>query len=67
MRGDETIHRKLGVAMLAIAGLIVGLSLFLWMIGTLERPTSMLPGAGVLFLLGLIAISRPRDEDDGNS
>jgi hypothetical protein len=60
----KSIQRKLGIAMLVIAGLIVGVSLSLWVAGTLEQPTRLLPGAGALFLLGMIAITRPREEDE---
>jgi hypothetical protein len=63
----KNIQRKLGIVMLAIAGLIVGVSLSLWITGSLEQPTRLLPGAGALFLLGMIAITRPREDEDGNS
>ncbi|MBU1049013.1 hypothetical protein KKG90_03200 [Candidatus Bipolaricaulota bacterium] len=63
----KNIQRKLGIVMLALAGLIAGASVSLWIAGTSEQPTRMLTGAGALFILGMIAITRPREEDDGNS
>jgi len=60
----KTAQKKLGIALLVIAALIVVTSLILWIIGILDRPTSMLSGAGALFLLGIVAVTRPREESD---
>jgi len=60
----KTVQQRLSIALLIIAGLIVGLSIALWISGGVERPTSLLLSAGTLFLLGIVGITRSRGKED---
>jgi len=56
-------RRRLGIALLVLAGLIVGASLVLWIIGTIDRPSSLMSGAGALALLGIVAVTRRENQE----